>query len=64
MLHRRLKKKIVTLMHRMDKTDTVLLIYEKENYNRQLHQALLDLPIPLPLSLSPSVMMLRAESSQ
>ena len=41
-------------MHRMDKADTVLLIYEKEDCNRQLHQALLDLPIPLSLSLSPS----------
>ena len=51
-------------MHRMDKTDTNLLTYEKEDYNRQLHQALLNLPIPLSLSLSPSVMMFKVESSQ
>ena len=32
-------------MHRMEKTDTVLSIYKKEDYNRRLYQALLSLPI-------------------
>ena len=43
-------------MYRMEKIDTVLMIYEKDDYNLQLHQALLNLPIPLSLSLSSSVM--------
>ena len=47
-------------MHRMDKTDTVLLIYKKEDYNRQLYQALLNLPI----SLSLKVVMSWSTSSQ
>ena len=53
---------MATLKHRMDKIDTSLLIYKKEDYNRQLHQALLSLPISLSLSLY--VMVIKAVSSQ
>ena len=35
----------------MEKADTVLLIYKKEDYNRRLYQALLSLPISLSLKV-------------
>ena len=37
--------------YRMDKTDTVLLVFKKEDYNHRLHQALPRLPISLSLKV-------------